>query len=331
MNNEPKISVIIPAYNAELDLPKCLEALSGSSFTNYEVIISDDGSTDDTLLIARSRCASVLISKENRGPAAARNTAAAIARAPVLFFLDADVQVQPDTLQKVAEVMFSANPPSAMFCSYQPDTPAENFVSKYKNLQHHFTHQQSRSNAQTFCGGFGAVQSDVFQRMGGFDIDLRAMEDVDFGYRMSGAGYEIQLHPEIQLTHLKVYSLSSLIRSDVFMRAIPWTRLMLEKRRFHNDLNLRTANVLSTPVTWLLIFSCCAFLIGKDTALLSGLLLGLLVVLNRKYLSFVSKRHGYLFGIGSLGMLVLFYSYSAIGAASGFVSHYVEALAEPNS
>src|SRR5690606_27450488 len=116
----------------------------------------------------------------------------------------------------------------------------------------HYTHQHAQREAATFCGGFGAIRHDVFLATGGIDECPRFMEDVDLGYRLHLAGHRIRLSPGIQLTHTKRYSLRSLIRADVMQRAVPWTRVMLQRRVFRSDLNLRPNHLASTAVLGLM-------------------------------------------------------------------------------
>ena len=196
-----KLSIIIPVYNDRDNLAKCLNALEKSLFKDYQLIIVDDGSSDDSGRLAKDRCDLLVRLEENTGQSRARNQGTLLAKADLLFFLDADVMVEPDTLGRILQV-FTAKPDiSALFCSYQRDTPPKNFVSQYKNLQHHFTHQIARREAVTFCGGFGAIRRDVFLSVGSFDEHMRFMEDIQLGYRLSQEGHRILLCPSIQLTH----------------------------------------------------------------------------------------------------------------------------------
>src|SRR5262245_19654337 len=97
-----KISVVIPARNARKVLGRCLDAIVRSSHMPHEVIVVDDDSTDSTAAIARRAGAHVLNNNVQRGPGAARNLGAQVSTADVLFFVDADVLIQPNTLAIVA-------------------------------------------------------------------------------------------------------------------------------------------------------------------------------------------------------------------------------------
>jgi hypothetical protein len=100
------------------------------------------------------------------------------------------------------------------------------------------------------------VRREIFRALRGFDESKRALEDIEFGYRLHRAGYRIRLVKDLQFTHLKTYTLTSLVRSDVLNRAIPWTQLMLQHRIFRNDLNTKSNHVASVVVSFLIL---CAF------------------------------------------------------------------------
>jgi len=102
-----RISLVIPAYNEAQLLPRLLDSIDvarGHFAGEVEVIVADNGSTDDTAAIARTRgCVVATVAK--RMIAAARNGGAAVATAPVLCFVDADMQIHPDTFTAIATAM----------------------------------------------------------------------------------------------------------------------------------------------------------------------------------------------------------------------------------
>jgi len=102
----PKVSVILPAYNAAASLPAAIGSALAQSLDSLEVIVADDGSGDDTLGVAaalaeRDARVRVLAAGRNRGPAAARNRAMAAARGDWLALLDADDRFEPDRLARL--------------------------------------------------------------------------------------------------------------------------------------------------------------------------------------------------------------------------------------
>jgi glycosyltransferase involved in cell wall biosynthesis len=318
-----KLSVIIPVYNDPGNLGKCLDALDHSIFEDYQLIVVDDGSDVSCEELAASRCDQFVRLDQNGGQSAARNLGARLATADLLFFLDADIMVKPETLGQVLDEFIIRPEVSALFCSFQSDTLPKNFFSQYKNLQHHFTHQVSCREAATFCGGFGAIRSPVFDELGGFQEGLRFMEDVDLGYRLHQAGHRILLCPAIQLTHTKRYSLPSLVRSDVMQRAIPWTRIMLERRIYRNDLNTSSNNIASVTIVFLMLAALILHPGGAWGLVLVELgFLLTLVFLNRQFLVFVRKARGNYFALRAVAMVWFQYAYSGLGLVLGVLAYF---------
>jgi|SRR5271157_89200 len=248
----PLISVIVPVRNNPRELRLCLERLFASTYSNYEVIVVDDASTDETPQVAADLGATVLRLGSRRGPAGARNRGAEIARGEYLFFLDSDVCVYPETLQELHDT-FARDPElDAVFGSYDTQPTAENVLSEYKNLFHHFVHQDSREQATTFWSGCGAIRRSVFLKMGGFSARYKrpSIEDIELGRRLHAAGHRIMLNKRMQVTHLKRWTLWSIIKTDVLDRGIPWTELMLEEGRMPDDLNTKVSQRISVVLAY---------------------------------------------------------------------------------
>lgn len=313
------LSLIIPVYNAAATLEACLTSVI-SSLVPIQVIVVDDGSTDATCSIARRFPCEVLHTNRNTGAAAARNRGARAASGDILFFLDGDMLMERDTAARILEI-FRADPSlDALFGSYQKETVPKNFVSVYKNLLHHYTHQNSAPTAATFCSGFGAVRRDVFLELNGFDESQQALEDIEFGYRLYRSGHQIRLIKDLQFTHLKTYTLAGLVRSDMLNRAIPWTRLMLKQHIFRNDLNTKSNNVASVLLAYLLVLAPLWVWFIPSGVWLAGVLLLLFVLANFGFLSFVTRERGLVFGLQCTVMSWFFYLYSGLGLLLGIGS-----------
>ena len=97
------ISVIIPVYNGKETLGHCLKSVLKSSYPNFECIVVDDHSTDNTVEIAESFNVKIKSLNRQRGAAHARNRGAENAQGDILLFIDADVTIYPDSLVKVVK------------------------------------------------------------------------------------------------------------------------------------------------------------------------------------------------------------------------------------
>ena len=306
MQEHSSISVIIPVYNGADHLDACLKALESSTVQPLECIVVDDGSTDNSAAIAKHRGASVLTTGGRCGPARARNIGAQSSRGEILLFLDADVCVHLDTLARVAEE-FSVRPGlDAVIGSYDRRPTARGFVSEYRNLMHHFVHHRGNREASTFWAGCGAIRKPLFLEAGGFDENYRAasIEDIELGYRLTRAGRKLALNPQIQVTHLKSWDLQSMLRTDFFYRALPWSELTLRSGNMPNDLNLRISQRISVALVALLI-SIAAYLSLTHGVFLVALLLTLFVALSGYWTqtSGISSKIG--MGLAAVAIVVL--------------------------
>lgn len=315
MDNKPfLISVIVPVYNGEKFLPKCLDAIFASDYSSFEVIVVDDGSTDASAKISREKGACVIPSERKQsGPAAARNLAAAKAKGDILLFIDADVVVKTETLSKIA-ARFRCEPEfAALFGSYDDAPGEENFLSQYRNLQHHFVHQNSNSQASTFWAGLGAIRREVFLSVGGFDCEKfqkPSIEDIELGARLRANGHRILLAREIQAKHLKKWTARSILQTDIFCRAVPWSKLILTSQGLINDMNLKTSDRMSAALVGFSIL-LLPFILREPVLLilLAALLLSILF-LNRKIFRFFAAKKGILFAAFAFPWQLLYFFYS---------------------
>jgi len=319
-----QLSVIVPVYNGADFLRSSLPALQASTHLEFQLLVVDDGSTDDSATVARRCGATVLTMDQRGGPARARNHAAQSATGEVLVFIDADVRVHPDTLARI-DAHLSAHPAAVAVMGSYDDTPEDpGFVSQYKNLFHHFIHQHSRRHAWTFWAGCGAIRRDVFLEAGGFatSYDRPCIEDIELGARLAAAGKRIDLEPSIQATHLKRWTLANLVRTDVWDRAVPWLTLMLRTRNMPADLNVthaHRASVLLAVLAALLLYAVAiGALVGSNRVVMpmaAALVVACagLLALNLDLYRFFARKRGLGFALQAIPLHWLYYVYCAVG------------------
>lgn len=310
-----KLSVIIPVYNGGEGLDLCLKALAASACPPDEIIVVDDTSTDASKSLAANLGAIVLSLPDGPlGPARARNRGAASALGDVLVFLDADVVVHPDTLGRIKAYLTEHPEIPALFGSYDAAPPAPGLVSRFRNLLHHYVHQHGRLEASTFWAGCGAIRHNVFSAVGGFDESYlsAAIEDIEFGARLRRQGYRVRLCPDIQVTHLKRWTFVSMVRVDIFRRAVPWTRLILRQGHWPRDLNVDVKSRLSALSVWAALF----FLVLGfwSSPAWWGLLAAItaLGVLNAGLYRFFWRQGGPGFAVGAAALHALYLLYSSL-------------------
>jgi glycosyltransferase involved in cell wall biosynthesis len=332
------LSIVVPVHNGGRQLASCLRALQASAYRDFEVLVVDDCSSDDSAAVIHSHGARYLRTPRQLGPAGARNLGAKAACGSILVFVDADVQVPPGALGIIAED-FERDPQlQAVFGSYDQEPFAPGFFSHYKNLFHHYIHQASSANATTFWAGCGAIRREVFEKIGGFQAERYArpaIEDIELGLRLVRDGHKILLDKRLQVKHLKRWTLLGMIKSDVRDRAVPWSKLILEMGEMPRDLNLTYAARFSAAGTLLLLPLILLLLRSAHTARGSMLLTSVLVIvllllaLNYRVYRFFWKQRGLAFAMAAVLTHWLYYFYSGLAWAYCYTAHLGAALRTP--
>jgi hypothetical protein len=317
----PRLSIIVPAYNCPGALGECLAALRAEAPEDAELVVVDDASTDETPAVAVAGGARLLRLDKNSGPGAARNLGVSHATGAVLLFVDSDVVVARGAVERVTQAFDEDAGLAALFGSYDDDPRAPSLVSRYRNLLHHFVHQEGNPRAATFWAGLGAVRRAVFLGVGGFDavrFPRPSIEDIDLGYRLRRAGHRIRLDRALQGKHLKRWSFWSMLRTDVTCRALPWSRLILETRHAPEDLNLRASQRASGLLSGVALAAALGAPWWRPFLGISALALLGIVAINRRFYALLWRRGGArLAGLGfALHVLYFLYSTASFAYAS---------------
>ncbi|MFH1812412.1 MAG: glycosyltransferase family 2 protein [Pseudomonadota bacterium] len=322
----PHLSVIVPVHAGGQNLDLCLRHLNRCDPAPDEVIVVLDGGRDDDRRIAEAHGAVVVEQRPRRGPAAARNLGAGHAHGRVLFFVDADVALHPDAIGRVLARFKSPGEVAAVFGSYDDQPTARNFLSQYRNLLHHYVHQHSQPVSASFWAACGAIQREVFLDLGGFDerYTRPSIEDIELGDRLHGAELSVLLDPVLLCTHLKRWTVRSLLHTDLFDRAVPWTRLMLERGWAAEDLALARRQKLALITTCLGTLGLVLTPLAPGLAGTGPLFLGCNLWVQRDLLRFFSRQRGAAFAVACVPWLWLYDLYSALGLGLGFGLHVVQ-------
>jgi len=311
----PALSVVVPVRDGGGHLGRCLRGLRDSTYTDFELIVVDDGSADDSAALAAAAGARVIRHGSPLGPAAARNAGAEAATAPIVFFLDADVVVHPDALAR-AVARLAADPTLAgLFGSYDDAPAASGVVSRFRNLLHHYVHHQGDFVAdarpvRTFWTGCGAIRRRAFLDLGGFDprrYRRPAIEDIELGYRLNRAGHRIVLARDVLAKHLKRWTLAKVVRTDIFQRGVPWTLLMLRSRVAESDLNVSRGQKLCVALTGLAILAILGSAWAPAALGVSAASVAAIVAINRNFYRFLGRRGGPVFAAASVPIHLLYY------------------------
>ncbi len=319
------ITVIMPVYNADHFLPLALPPLIEMQERGEieEVLVVDDHSTDNSAACAKDMGAKVMKSPDRAGPGRARNLGAKEARGEILWFVDADVIAHGNGAERI-RAAFQDPEAVAVFGSYDDAPPAKNFASQYKNLVHHYYHQLGKKEASTFWAGCGAVRKSAFLEIGGFDVERYkrpSIEDIELGYRLRAHGGRILLVRDLKGTHLKYWTVKDMIFTDVFRRALPWSRLMLTQVGMTDDLNVSKSERLRAALAGFLVLSLLAPIVLPGFAWLPLAFFAGAIAVNWRLFDFMRGRKGVAFAILALLFHQVYYLYST----AAFVWCWLEA------
>jgi glycosyltransferase involved in cell wall biosynthesis len=268
---------------------------------------------------------------KNRGAAFARNRGAEQASGDILFFLDSDVIVANNALSEILKMFHDYPAAQAVQGRYVQESMPKNIITQYKDYFNNYKDQWEESEhvniISTFCF---AIKRKTFFEVGGFDpkISGATVEDNDLGYKLFESGNLVVLDKNLTATHLKRYSLKSLLKRAYvvsFNMVKFFLRVRFTKRRRNLPKDFlfipvssgKKANP-SLAMSFVMSFVIFCFVVGAslnfkmhDLVLFLSLLL-VFILINLKYLMLLSKIKGWRFcsawvGIFYLDMLCAFF------------------------
>lgn len=203
---EPLISIIIPTYNRRRWIGECLDAIERQIYRNYEVIVIDDRSTDDTVAWLRAEpeyaFARIHVQEQNGGASIARNTGVKLSRGQLITFIDSDDLLEPAHLETAVRA-FEQYPNLGLFCCdavmIGPDGAVQHSGRTWHEVNAEIKRYRIGSGLRKltdiflFSNSFPGftLRRDVFDRVGGLDQSIFPLDDYDLALRVAGGGYDV--------------------------------------------------------------------------------------------------------------------------------------------
>ncbi|MGK7898920.1 MAG: glycosyltransferase [Xenococcus sp. (in: cyanobacteria)] len=197
----PKVSVIIPTYNSALYLGEAIDSVLNQTYTNYEIIVIDDGSTDHTVELLEPYQDKVhYFYQENQGVSAARNQGIALAKGELIAFLDADDIFMPHKLEKQVAVFEEQSDLGIVNSGYRLIRENGEFITDIKRwetipkltIETWILHQPVLPSAMMF-------RKEWLEKVNGFDTRWFSSEDVDLVFRLISRGCRGVWLPEVTI------------------------------------------------------------------------------------------------------------------------------------
>ena len=212
----PAYSAYVPVFNQAATLSACLASLCAQTIPPFEIIVVDDGSSDDSVNIAESSGAKVLRQPSNLGRGAARARAIQMASCDYLLGCDAGNRLPPDFSQRALQ-HFANAPKLAALHGWFMQTRGGNTVNRWRS-RHLFARPSPGIDRHAVHVTAGCVvRRSAVLEVGNYDILLRAGEDAELGRRLASAGWEVWLDPD-----LGIECLTRDTASSVFERYARW-------------------------------------------------------------------------------------------------------------
>ena len=323
---ENLVSVIIPNRNGATTIGKCLDAALASRHANFEVIVVDDSSDDNSIsVIAHYPCKLLRLSKHG-GAALARNLGAQHARGTMFFFTDADCLLQDDTLALAVGTLAAAGPGVIVGGTYTVAPYDRRFCSRFQSVFIHYFETRRVPAADYIATHALAMDADSFRRHRGFaQGPLPILEDVEFSHRLRRAGCRLVMNPAIQVQHIFNYSLLRSLR-NAFVKSMYWTGYAIGNRDLLADsgtasLGLKL-NVCVSVFNGLLL---PGYFLSEKTELLAlmSVALAFNLFVNRGLLLAFQRAEGLGFALrAALYYLLLYPVAVAAGAGAGLMRYF---------
>jgi GT2 family glycosyltransferase len=315
---QTSISVIIPNRNGTSTISKCLEAALRSACRDFEVVVSDDCSTDGSVEIIKEYPVKLVRLNEHSGAAAARNAGARAARGEVLFFIDSDCIMQPDTIE-IASKAFHAHPDKVSGGTYTPIAHDRGFFGTFQSL--FVNYSETKTPRPDYVATHAMVISKrLFDESSGFDEEfMPILEDVEFSHRLRRKGVELRMQPALQVEHIFNFSLWGSLK-NAFRKSLYWTMYSIRNRDLFKDSGTGSVELKADVISWLLCTSLFVlFLLSGEAGFLAALAVvcGINLIINRKFIRSIIRATGPGFTLGA----VLYYTalYPLAVAAGGFL------------
>ena len=215
VQDPPKVSVVVCAYNADRTMDACLASMRDLRYPNFEVVVVNDGSTDATREITLRYPEVVLIDQPNMGLSVARNVGAQAATGDIIAYTDSDCVVDPDWLTYLV-YKFQAGFVAVGGPNFPPpeDSAVAACVAASPGGPTHVL--LSDEVAEHIPGCNMAFRKAAMDEIHGFDATYRAAgDDVDFCWRLQNAGYPIGFSPAAMVWHFRRNTISAYLKQQM--------------------------------------------------------------------------------------------------------------------
>ncbi len=320
------VSIIIPNYQGSATIKACLQAALASRYQNFEVIVVDDCSEDNSVEIIQNLPCKLVQMEQHCGAARARNIGAAHSSGDILFFTDADCLLQPDTLALVSRAVTLAGTRVVIGGSYTRVPFDNSFYSLFQSVFINHSETRKKQHPDYIATHAMAIDAESFRKSGGFSEKfLPILEDVDFSHRLHQAGYALLMNPAIQVQHIFNFSLYRSLR-NASRKSMYWTIYSIKNGDVFTDSGTASVGLKINVATW---FSIALFLLtfivtGNSLfILMMPVILAINLFVNKDLLMAFYHTRGLLFAFAATGYYLLLYPIAVGSGAVAGLARYL--------
>lgn len=255
----PSISIIIPTFNGAKRIGNCLDALADQARRRRaEILVVNDGSTDQTARLVGEYAQVTLINQSNAGPAAARNHGARSAKGSILLFTDDDCVPTPAWIDAMLAPF--ADPAvvgsKGTYRTHQRELAARFVQLEYEDRYRIMAHLPEIDFVDTYSAAF---RRDKFLEMGGYDTSfpVACAEDIELSYRMAARGWKMRFVPDAIVFHTHPASFANYLRKKY--KFAYWRMLAVRKNPSKGVKDSHTPQLMKLQL--LLLPALCASLL----------------------------------------------------------------------
>jgi len=322
---EKHISVVIPNYNGEATIGKCLDAAFASNYKNFEIVVVDDCSDDRSVEIIKQYPCKFLSFDERSGTSKARNAGAINCSGEIVFFIDSDCLLQKDTLSIVNKTMSGLTPDHIVGGTYAEVAYDDAFFNTFQAVWINYSETRKVLDPDYIAAHAMIMFKKTFDESQGFpEAFMPIIEDVEYSHRLKRSGIKLMMDPDIQVRHIFGFTLSRSLR-NAYRKTAYWCLYSLHNKDLFSDSGTASAEFKTNVVLYvmiILLLLISALLRYSELIWLVPVIIIVNVFMSRKLISAFLKAKGRVFAFFAFLYYSLLYPLPVgLGTAAGMIKY----------
>jgi glycosyltransferase involved in cell wall biosynthesis len=278
---------------------QCLEAAFSSDYKNFEVVVVDDHSEDNSVEIIKEYPCKLICLESRSGTSMARNTGARNSRGEYIFFIDADCLLERETLSVVNRTLSICGPDVMIGGTYTKMPYDRTFYSIFQSVFVNYSETKNVKNPDYIAAHGMIVDALTFGKSGGFPEDfMPIIEDIEFSHRLRRSGCRLVMNPDIQVRHIFNFTLLKSLRNAV-RKSMYWNMYSLGNKDVFKDSGSASVELKTNVASCFLNMILIALFVLSDISEFLYPVLPLFmfnIFINRKLLKVFYETGGFSFG-----------------------------------